>query len=144
MRQFTRFIVDEAHLTVLWGVNHDGQEPFSVSWGLIFAVRRRLYHKPPILAMTATAPPALPQRIVTTLRLDDPAIFRISANRVNHIYAVHRVVGSLSNMANLRMIVPNTLSADAPATRQTLLSLVKKTLIFMDSKKLITAAPHAL
>jgi superfamily II DNA helicase RecQ len=94
--------------------------------------------------MTATSPPALTQRIVATLRLNEPAIFRISPNRVNHIYAVHRVVGSLNNMANLRMLVPNTLSADAPATRETLLSLVKKTLIFMDSKKLITATPHAL
>ncbi len=75
------FVVDEAHCVSQWG--HD----FRPSYLALRQAIRRL-GRPPVLALTATAPPSVVDDIVTQLGLDGVAVFNLGTFRKNLQYEV--------------------------------------------------------
>jgi len=67
-RPISLFVIDEAHCVSQWG--HD----FRPDYMMLGSIAERL-GRPPILALTATAPPAVQQDIALQLRMRDP--FRV-------------------------------------------------------------------
>ena len=78
-------VVDEAHCVAAWG--HD----FRPDYLRIADTVRRLGH-PPVLALTATAPPPVRQEIIDRLALDDPAVVATGFDRPNITLEVDRYV----------------------------------------------------
>lgn len=76
-----RLAVDEAHCVVEWGT------AFRPSYGELAGTIEAL-GRPPVLAVTATATPAVRAAIATTLKLRDPAIVVTGFDRPNLTYAV--------------------------------------------------------
>jgi ATP-dependent DNA helicase RecQ len=64
-REISLFVVDEAHCVSQWG--HD----FRPDYMMLGSIAERL-GRPPILALTATAPPAVQDDIIAQLRMRDP------------------------------------------------------------------------
>ncbi|MCA8979940.1 MAG: RecQ family ATP-dependent DNA helicase [Planctomycetes bacterium] len=75
-----RLAVDEAHCISHWG--HD----FRPDYHRLGEVRERLGN-PPVLALTATATPAVADDIVESLRLVDPLVIRTGIERENLFFA---------------------------------------------------------
>jgi ATP-dependent DNA helicase RecQ len=70
------FVVDEAHCVSQWG--HDFRPAYL---GIAEAVHE--LGRPPVMALTATAPPAVMDDIVRQLRLEDPVIVNTGIEREN-------------------------------------------------------------
>lgn len=77
----SRFVIDEAHCVSQWG--HD----FRPAYTNLDIIKTR-YNNLPILAMTATATPAVKKDVINILRIPDCQIFQMSFNRPNLIYEV--------------------------------------------------------
>ncbi|MGE0545667.1 MAG: RecQ family ATP-dependent DNA helicase [Kofleriaceae bacterium] len=75
------FVVDEAHCISQWG--HDFRPAYL---GLGEAVRA--LGRPPVLALTATAPPKVKDDILAQLQLTEPSVIDIGLNRPNLRYHV--------------------------------------------------------
>ncbi len=76
------FAVDEAHCVSQWG--HD----FRPEYSRLGEIRRALPGRPPLIALTATAPPRVLDDILLQLRLDEPAIFNHGIERPNLFLSV--------------------------------------------------------
>ena len=79
-----RLAVDEAHCISHWG--HD----FRPDYHRLGAVRERL-GRPPTLALTATATPAVAEDIIESLQLEDPLVLRTGIERENLFFACTEV-----------------------------------------------------
>jgi ATP-dependent DNA helicase RecQ len=79
------FVVDEAHCVSAWG--HDFRPSYL---RLSDALNRLGPHRPPVVALTATASPTVRDDILAQLRLDDPQIVTASFDRPNIRLEVHR------------------------------------------------------
>jgi ATP-dependent DNA helicase RecQ len=92
------FVIDEAHCISQWG--HD----FRPSYLALSEAIRRL-GGPPVLALTATAPPAVVNDIVTQLGLDDVRVFNLGTYRENLRYEVVQTSGDDDRRRELARLV---------------------------------------
>jgi len=92
------FVVDEAHCVSQWG--HDFRPAYL---GLRDAARR--LGRPPILALTATAPPDVLEDIVQRLGLRDPVNVNTGIERPNLTFEVHQTLSETAKRARLLEIL---------------------------------------
>jgi ATP-dependent DNA helicase RecQ len=100
-REISLFVVDEAHCVSQWG--HD----FRPDYMMLGAIVERL-GRPPVLALTATAPPEVQEDIVAQLHMRDP--FRVVGElvRPNLFLEVVPTVNEESKDAALERILRET------------------------------------
>jgi len=89
--------VDEAHCISEWGYD------FRPAYRRIGA-QLRLLGNPPLLALTATATERVREAIVTSLRMDDPAIVATSPHRSNLAFEVLRCEGDTRARVLVRLV----------------------------------------
>lgn len=91
-------VVDEAHCVSQWG--HDFRPAYL---GIRRAVRD--VGRPPVLALTATATPAVVVDIVRQLDISGATVVNVGSYRENLIYEVRRTVNEADKEASLRTLV---------------------------------------
>ncbi len=89
--------VDEAHCISEWGYD------FRPAYSRIGA-QLRLLGNPPLLALTATATERVREAIITSLRMDDPAIVAESPHRSNLAFEVLRCEGDTRARVLVRLV----------------------------------------
>lgn len=84
--QISRIVIDEAHCVSQWG--HD----FRPDYKEVGNVIRDLFSskRVPMIALTATASPKVESDVLNTLRMENVKIYRMSFNRPNLVYYVHK------------------------------------------------------
>ncbi|MGE0869719.1 MAG: RecQ family ATP-dependent DNA helicase [Kofleriaceae bacterium] len=92
------FVVDEAHCISQWG--HDFRPAYL---GLGEAVRA--LGRPPVLALTATAPPKVKDDILAQLQLAEPSVIDIGLNRPNLRYHVIKASSERKKQALLLRLI---------------------------------------
>lgn len=96
-----RLAVDEAHCVSHWG--HD----FRPDYLQLGEVRRQL-GDPPVLALTATATPAVQEDVRTVLRLADAPLFHTGIERENLFLAVRETDGEEQKQQRLLEVLART------------------------------------
>ncbi len=89
-----RFVIDEAHCVSQWG--HD----FRSDYLRLNELRPKFPHVP-IIALTATATRLVTEDVINVLRLNEPALVKLSFNRKNLIYSVERKGSAKAAMEKL-------------------------------------------
>ncbi len=92
------FVVDEAHCISQWG--HDFRPAYL---GLGEAVRA--LHRPPVLALTATAPPKVKDDILAQLQIPEASVIDIGLNRPNLRYHVIQASSERKKQAMLMRLI---------------------------------------
>jgi ATP-dependent DNA helicase RecQ len=92
------FVVDEAHCISEWG--HDFRPAY-----LALKVAVQALGRPPILALTATATPAVEQHILRYLELRDPLVLRTPSERSNLHLAVEHCADEEEKRDRLRQVL---------------------------------------
>jgi ATP-dependent DNA helicase RecQ len=96
--KFSLFAVDEAHCVSQWG--HDFRPSY-------LGLRRaaQVLGRPPILALTATATPAIADDVLVQLGMRDPKVFRVSFHRPNLAFDVRKVAGEADKLRQLGKLI---------------------------------------
>lgn len=92
-------VVDEAHCVSQWG--HDFRPAYLEIKDAIAALRGPRQRRPPILALTATAPEQVLSSICAELGLDSPRIVNTGVYRPNLEYEVRRTVNEAQKRVQL-------------------------------------------
>jgi ATP-dependent DNA helicase RecQ len=95
------FVVDEAHCISQWG--HDFRPAYL---GLGEAVRA--LNKPPVLALTATAPPKVKDDILAQLQIHEASVIDIGLDRPNLRYHVVKALSERKKQALLLRLIEKT------------------------------------
>ncbi|MDX2020841.1 MAG: ATP-dependent DNA helicase RecQ [Deltaproteobacteria bacterium] len=96
--KFSLFAVDEAHCVSQWG--HDFRPAY-------LGLRRaaQVLGRPPILALTATATPAIADDVLVQLGMKDSEVFRVSFHRPNLAFDVRKVGGEADKLRLLGKMI---------------------------------------
>ncbi|MCG5055592.1 MAG: ATP-dependent DNA helicase [Myxococcales bacterium] len=96
--KFSLFAVDEAHCVSQWG--HDFRPSY-------LGLRRaaQVLGRPPILALTATATPAIADDVLVQLGMKDSEVFRVSFHRPNLAFDVRKVAGEADKLRLLGKMI---------------------------------------
>lgn len=100
-RPVALFVVDEAHCVSQWG--HDFRPDFLTLRDAIADLGR-----PPVLALTATATPAVVEEIRVRLNIPDAEVVHTGFYRSNLTLSVERVYGEAEKRAKVLELVANT------------------------------------
>ena len=103
-----RVHIDEAHTIYTAGISLYGQPPFRSAWGKLGEFRLVLPKSTPVQALSGTFPPHIINCVREQLlfQSENDVAIHLTSNRPNITYAVHPVVGSLSDFRNLQFLVP--------------------------------------
>jgi ATP-dependent DNA helicase RecQ len=93
------FVVDEAHCVSQWG--HDFRPAYLEIQASIQALAGRRGHRPPVLALTATAPEQVLRDVVTQLGIPDARVINTGVYRPNLEYEVRRTVNDVQKREHL-------------------------------------------
>ncbi len=96
--KFSLFAVDEAHCVSQWG--HDFRPSY-------LGLRRacQVLGRPPILALTATATPAVADDVLAQMAMKDPKVVRVSFHRPNLAFDVRKVGGEADKLRVLGKLI---------------------------------------
>ena len=96
--KFSLFAVDEAHCVSQWG--HDFRPSY-------LGLRRAavVLGRPPILALTATATPAISDDVLVQLGMRDANVCRVSFHRPNLAFDVRKVAGEADKLRQLGKLI---------------------------------------
>jgi ATP-dependent DNA helicase RecQ len=96
--KFSLFAVDEAHCVSQWG--HDFRPSY-------LGLRRasEVLGRPPILALTATATPAVAEDVQAQMGMKDPKVVRVSFHRPNLAFDVRKVGGEADKLRVLGKLI---------------------------------------
>jgi ATP-dependent DNA helicase RecQ len=96
--KFSLFAVDEAHCVSQWG--HDFRPSY-------LGLRRaaQVLGRPPILALTATATPAVGDDVIAQLGMKDTKVVRVSFHRPNLAFDVRKVAGEADKLRVLGKLI---------------------------------------
>lgn len=96
--KFSLFAVDEAHCVSQWG--HDFRPSY-------LGLRRaaEVLGRPPILALTATATPAIADDVLVQLGMKDANVCRVSFHRPNLAFDVRKVAGEADKLRQLGKLI---------------------------------------
>ena len=96
--KFSLFAVDEAHCVSQWG--HDFRPAY-------LGLRRaaNVLGRPPILALTATATPAISDDVLVQLGMRDANVCRVSFHRPNLAFDVRKVAGEADKLRQLGKLI---------------------------------------
>ncbi|MBC8132348.1 MAG: ATP-dependent DNA helicase RecQ, partial [Deltaproteobacteria bacterium] len=96
--KFSLFAVDEAHCVSQWG--HDFRPSY-------LGLRRaaQVLGRPPILALTATATPAISDDVLVQLGMRDAKVCRVSFHRPNLAFDVRKVAGEADKLRQLGKLI---------------------------------------
>lgn len=125
--------VDEAHFIFNAGLEHSGMPAFRPAWGKLGQLRVKLAKGLTVQALSGTQPAHIKKVIIEHLLFDEKKLcsIKLSSNRPNTMYAMHPIVGNLSDYRNLDFLIPEP----SPANLQ-----LAKTLVFHDNLNECTAA----
>ena len=120
-----RMHVDEAHCIYSAGMDHYGLPAFRDAWGRLAEFRIKLGKGVPVQALSGTQPPHIKKAIIEQLLFDETKLcsIKLSSNRANTVYAMHPIVGELSDFRNLDFLVPENCPEDI---------CLSKTIVFHD------------
>jgi len=96
--KFSLFAVDEAHCVSQWG--HDFRPAYL---GLKRAVK--VLGRPPVLALTATATPAIADDVLVQLAMKEAEVCRVSFHRPNLAFDVRKVAGEADKLRLLGKLI---------------------------------------
>jgi ATP-dependent DNA helicase RecQ len=103
------FVVDEAHCVSQWG--HDFRPAYLEIKDAIHALSRHRRGRPPILALTATAPEPVLRDVLTALGITDAVIVNTGVYRANLEYEVLRTVNEAQKREQLVRVLRETSGA---------------------------------
>lgn len=128
-RLVKRVHIDEAHTIYTAGIALYGQPPFRSAWGKLGELRLTLPKSTPVQALSGTFPPHIVKCVKDQLlfQSESDTTIHLTSNRPNITYAIHPVVGSLSDFRNLQFLVPESGGYSYDPKR------IPKTIIFHDN-----------
>jgi len=132
-KRIVRVHVDEAHFIYTAGVDLYGLPAFRLAWGRLGEFRVKLGKTVVFQALSGTQPDHIKKKIIEHLLFNEKTLssIKLSSNRPNMAYAIHPIVGMLSDFRNLDFLVPDPY----PDGFQ-----LPKTLVFHDNVDQCTAA----
>lgn len=89
--QISRIVIDEAHCVSQWG--HDFRPDYKEVGNIIRDIFKD--QRVPLIALTATASPKVESDVINNLNMKNVKIFRMSFNRPNLLYYVHKKTKSI-------------------------------------------------
>jgi superfamily II DNA helicase RecQ len=131
-------MVDEAHCIYTMGTSLYGLPAFRPAWNYLAELRTKLGSKVAVAALSGTLPKHIKNIVKQRLQLDNDNLcnIKLSCNWPNISYAIHEIVGELSDYRNLNFLLPNNFdSAMDVQTR-------KKGIVFHDSVEGAIAAKY--
>ncbi|KAG6906554.1 hypothetical protein DXG01_013221 [Tephrocybe rancida] len=126
--------MDEAHCIHTDGLARNGDKAFRPAWGLLDHLKALLPDRIPWVVMSATFPSHILRTVALKVLRPGYVYIHISSNRLNTMYATHRVITSLEEVRNYECFLTQPFSLD---TRP-------RVLMFFDSKTLTRDVKHHL